>query len=75
VIRHAEVLTDPNLIAPFCDGESGGLWRAVLEACFAEPLNETERTLFRAVAGHDPPPRRVRERRSVAGSRVSATTP
>jgi hypothetical protein len=66
---------DLNLFASHFRGPSRELWRAVLEASFAEPLNETELTLFRELAECHPPPRRVRERRSLAGSRVSATTP
>jgi hypothetical protein len=66
----AEALEDGALFAPWFDGESWAVWRAILKAAFCLPMTAAEIELFRLVAERDPPRRRVREVWIIAGRRA-----
>jgi hypothetical protein len=69
-ITPATAIADPALLGASFAGASWDTWRAILKAAYAEPLDEAEQGLFRAVAGdRDPPRRRVRELIVIAGRR------
>ena len=60
-ITVTEALSSPKLFQPFFTGPSWATWRAVLKASLAEPLSDSERGAFAAVAGRQPPEMPVRE--------------
>jgi hypothetical protein len=66
-ISATDALTSPKLFAPFFAGDSWNLWRAVIKAMNAEPMNAAETALFRSVAERDPPAKPVHELVAVAG--------
>jgi hypothetical protein len=66
-ITVSEALASPRLFGPFFVGESWSLWKAVIKAMYAEPMNATELALFRSVAERDPPTEPVGELVAVAG--------
>lgn len=68
-ITPAAAIDDAHLLAPSFAGPSWALWRAVLKAAFAEPMNDDETRRFREVAERDPPAKRVRELWIIAGRR------
>jgi hypothetical protein len=70
VITASEAISDPNLLGGAFSGESWATWRAALRAAEGLPLDRQQRKAFRAVAGRDPPRRRVRELWVVAGRRA-----
>jgi hypothetical protein len=57
----AQFLTDPDFLGEDFAGPSWAAWRVTLKATFGEPMYRGERHWFRALAGRDPPARRVRE--------------
>jgi hypothetical protein len=65
-----DVMDDPALFAPWFSGPSWDVWRAVLKAAFALPMDDAERRLFACVAERDPPRKRVRELWAVASRRA-----
>jgi hypothetical protein len=70
VITPAAAIADPTLLGSAFVGASWKTWHAVLKAAWAEPLDDDELSLFKAVAGDRAPPRRrVRELIVIAGRR------
>ena len=58
----SEAMTSPHLFGQFFAGPSWSTWHATVKGTFGEPMPDgAERALFRAVAGREPPTRRVRE--------------
>jgi len=66
----ADFISDPHLLGHFFSGPSWRNWRTVLKGAFAEPLNRSERILFRQLAERDPPTSRVREMWLAIGRRA-----
>ena len=62
-------MNDPRLFGPWFNGPTWDNWRAVLKAAFALPMTTAEVEFFRTVAERDPPKKRVRELRAIAGRR------
>jgi hypothetical protein len=69
MITTTAAIDDPQLLGRGFVGESWSTWRAVLRAAEGLPLNRHQRRAFAAVAGRDPPKRRVRELWCIAGRR------
>jgi hypothetical protein len=55
VISVSNALASPRLFAPHFAGESWNVWKAVIKAAYAEPMNDAELRIFRSVAERDPP--------------------
>jgi hypothetical protein len=68
-ITITDAMSSSKLFGPFFTGPSWDRWRAVGKAAFGEheQLARSELTLFREVAGRDPPATRVSELGIVAG--------
>ena len=66
-ITPAAALSHPALFAPHFRGDSWRTWEAVLKAAYAEPLSDTEKDAFAAVAGRKPPRKRIDELVCVVG--------
>ncbi len=71
----SRALADPHLLgAAMPDLSSWRAWVVILKAAFAEPLDDSEKELFREIAGgREPPAERVRELWVVAGRRGGKT--
>jgi hypothetical protein len=72
VSKHATIgvvdaMNSPKLFGPHFAGDSWNVWRSVLRATFAEPMNDKEIATFRAVAERDPPRQRVSEAVYIVG--------
>lgn len=67
-VTASEAMNSPLLFGPLFDGPSWDRWRAVVKGAFAEPMNDAETGLFKAVAGNrQPPAQRVSELVVAAG--------
>jgi hypothetical protein len=66
-ISVTDAMASPLLFGPFFRGPSWDMWRAVLKAAAAEPMSESEKAAFGAVAAREPPARPVKELICVAG--------
>jgi hypothetical protein len=62
-----DAMNSPPLFGPHFAGASWNVWRAVLKATFAEPMDDAEIATFRSVAERDPPKRRVAEAVYIVG--------
>ena len=60
-ITISSAMESPSLFAPYFRGPSWSVWKAVLKAANAEPLDDAQKAAFTAVAGRGPPKKRVRE--------------
>jgi hypothetical protein len=69
MITASAAIADDNLLGRGFVGDSWSTWRAVLAAAEGLPLDDDQRTAFCAVAGRQPPARRVRELWCIAGRR------
>jgi hypothetical protein len=72
VSKHATIgvvdaMQSKQLFGPHFAGPSWDTWRAVLKAAFAEPMNDEENAVFRAVAERAPPQHRVSELACIVG--------
>src|SRR5947199_2443111 len=66
-ISVSDAMASPLLFEPFFRGPSWDMWRAVLKAAAAEPMSDSEKAAFAAVAAREPPAKRVKELICVAG--------
>ena len=65
-----EVMSDPELFRPTCQGDSWRLWRAFLATVFGLPLSEAETTLVRDCTGREAAPTaQAREVWTIVGRR------
>jgi hypothetical protein len=67
-LRHA--LTDTSLLAGALPGDTFSTWRTILIGAMGEPLDDSEREVFRRYTGREPPTEPVRELVVVAGRRA-----
>ena len=61
--------TNKRLFEPWFSGPSWANWRIAMMAAFGEPLNRTERAIFKSVAAREPPRKRVKEFWAAVGRR------
>jgi hypothetical protein len=66
-IAVVDAMDSSKLFGPSFSGVSWNVWRAVLKAAFAEPMNDVELDTFRTVAEREPPKRRVSELACIVG--------
>ena len=66
-ITIADAMSNQRLFAEHFTGPSWSVWRAVLKAANAEPMSDTEKADFEAVAARQPPQKRVRELVAIVG--------
>jgi hypothetical protein len=67
LISVSDAMGSPELFEPYFRGSSWNAWRAVLKAAFGEPMSDTERADFAAVAAREPPQSPVKELVCIAG--------
>jgi hypothetical protein len=68
-ITPARAISEPQLLANGFRGDTWNRWKTALKAMFGEPLDRTERRLFKEVADRSPPSQPVREAWILVGRR------
>ena len=60
-ISISAAMDSPALFEPYFRGPSWNVWKAVLKAASAEPMDDAQKAAFAAVASRSPPKKRVKE--------------